>query len=342
MTALVTGGGGFLGRRIVQLLRARGDEVRVLSRRRHVQVEACGASSLEGDIRDADAVQRAISGVDVVFHVAAKLGMWGNRDEFYSVNVEGTRVVLDLARKAGVARFIHTSTPSVVGYAKDVENGGPELTYADVHESLYAASKAEGERLVLAANGTGIATVALRPHLVIGPGDALTLLRLIDKARQRRLMIVGDGRNKVDLTFVDNAAWAHLDAEAALANPSSRCAGRSYFISNGEPVELWSWVNSLLSDLDLPEVRKRIPVGVARGAGAVAETVWKLLSLGGEPPITRFMASALARSHWYDMAPAARDLGYTTRVPMDEARKRIVAWARSLGQPSSMAAPTAG
>jgi 2-alkyl-3-oxoalkanoate reductase len=336
LTVLVTGGGGFLGRRIVQLLRARGDQVRVLSRRRHAEVAALGAASVEGDIRDGGAVRLAMRGVDVVFHVAAKVGTWGNRDDFDAVNVEGTRVVLDAARSAGVARFIHTSTPSVVGYASDVENGGPELTYARVHESPYAASKAEGERLVLAANGSGIATVALRPHLVIGPEDTLTLLRLMDRARKRRLRIVGDGRNKVDLTFVDNAAWAHLDAEAALANASSPCAGRAYFISNGEPVVLWPWINALLRDLDLPEAHKRVSLGVARAAGAIAETLWKVLPLGGEPPITRFMASALARSHWYDVGPATRDLGYVPRFSMDAARRSIVAWAKTTSHSRSM------
>ena len=337
MTVLVTGGGGFLGQRIVQLLRSRGDRVRVLSRRQHPEVEAAGASSVAGDIRDYDAVLQAMCGVDTVFHVAAKVGTWGNPDDFRSVNVEGTRLLLDAARKTGVGRFIYTSTPSVVGYAKDVDNGGPELPYARVHESPYAASKAEGERLVLEANSGGMATVALRPHLVIGPGDAALLPRLIDRARKRRLRIVGNGLNKVDLTFVDNAAWAHLDAEAALATASSPCAGHPYFISNGEPVVLWSWINALLRDLDLPEVRARVPLGLARAAGAVAETLWKRMPLGGEPPITRFVASALARSHWYDMAPAARDLGYRARVPMDEARKIIVAWVKAIRHPRSMA-----
>ena len=340
MNVLVTGGGGFLGRRIVQLLRARGDQVRVLSRRRHPEVEAAGAFSLTGDIRDYDAVRQAMRGVDTVFHVAAKVGTWGNPGDFRSVNVEGTRLLLDAARKTGVGRFIYTSTPSVVGYAKDVDNGGPELPYARIHESPYAASKAEGERLVLEANDGGIATIALRPHLVIGPGDAALLPRLIDRARKRRLRIVGNGLNKVDLTFVDNAAWAHLDAEAALATASSACAGRPYFISNGEPVVLWSWINALLRDLDLPEVRTRVPLGIARGVGVVAEALWKL-PLGGEPPITRFLASALARNHWYDMSPAARDLGYTPRVGMDEARRSIVTWAKKIAHPRSMASATA-
>ncbi len=182
---------------------------------------------------------------------------------------------------------------------------------------------------MLAANGNGIATVVLRPHLVIGPGDTLTLLRLVDRARRGMFRVVGDGRNRVDLTFVDNAAWAHLDAESALRDHPWRCAGRAYFISNAEPVVLWEWMNDLLRDVGVPGAQGRVPLPVARATAIAAESIWTLLNLSSDPPITRFMASALARSHWYDMEPAARDLGYRPRVTMAEARLSILDWLRT-------------
>lgn len=331
MRAVVTGAGGFLGGRIVELLCERGDEVRAVARRRPERAEAAGARAAIADVRDAAALAAAFDGAEVVFHAAARTGLWGPRREFWSVNVEGTRAVLAAARRAGVPRLVHTSTPSVVGYAREVENGGPDLPYAGRHESAYAESKCAAERLVLGAGGDGLATVALRPHLIIGPGDRNLLPRVVEAAARGRLRIVGDGKNRVDLTFVDNAAWAHLDAADRLARPGARCAGRAYFISNGEPVVLWRWLDELLAGLGLPPVTRSVSLRTARLAAAFVEPLWRGLRLAGEPPVTRFLAAALARSHWYDMAPAKRDLGYRARMPMEEATARTVRWLAGAG-----------
>ena len=289
-TVVVTGGGGFLGHRITALLCARGDDVRVLARQRQPELEALGARVIQADVRDAPAVSAALRGANAVIHAAAKTGFWGAGDDFWSVNVTGTRTILEAARACGVRRFVYTSTPSVVGYARDVENGGPDLPYAARHESPYPASKAAAERLVLAANGAGLATVALRPHLLVGPGDRQMMPRVVQRAATGRLRIVGDGRNQVDLTDVENAAWAHLDAHDALVNPDAPGAGRAYFISNGEPVVLWDWLNEVLRALGLPRATRSVPLGAARVAGAAAEALWRLLPFRGEPPVTRFLA----------------------------------------------------
>ena len=328
MRAVVTGGGGFLGRRIVEFLRARGDEVRLLARQRYPAVESLGATGIQADIRDTAAVRAAIERADVVFHVAGKTGYWGSREEFWSINVDGTRSVLQAVQAGGVRRLVYTSTPSVVGYARDVENGRPDLPYAAAHESAYAESKGAAEQLVLAANGAGVATVALRPHLIIGPGDNNLMPPVVRRAARGQLRVIGDGSNRVDLTYVDNAAWAHLDASDALTGQDAICAGRSYFISNGQPVLLWEWLNQLLRDLELPAVTRSLSFRTTRLAGTMTELLWKALRVGREPPITRFLASALARSHWYDMEPASRDLGYRVRVSMEEATRRTVQWLR--------------
>jgi nucleoside-diphosphate-sugar epimerase len=299
-TAVVTGAAGFLGRRITELLCARGEAVRVLVRQPQPDLEALGATPIILDIRDASAVRSALRDADVVFHVAAKTGPWGPAAEFRAVNVSGTRNVLDAARAGGVRRLVFTSTPSVVGYASDVENGGPDLPYAAVHESAYSQSKAEAERLVLAASGTPLRTVAVRPHLVIGPGD-------------RRMMPLVVQR-------------AHLDAADALEVPEAACAGRAYFISNGEPVLLWEWLNRVLAALGVPPVTRSLPFRTARLAAVAVERIWGAFHLAGEPPITAFLAGALARSHWYDLAAARRDLGYHVRVSMEEATRRTLAW----------------
>lgn len=325
MRALVTGGGGFLGRRIVELLLSEDHEVRFLARGRYPEVEALGARGLVADVRSASQLEEAVEGVEVVFHVAGRVGSWGPRAEYLSVNVDGTANLLRAARAAGVRKFVYTSTPSVVGYGEEVE-GIAQAPYAPRHLSVYPESKAAAEQLVLAANGPGLATVSLRPHLIFGPRDNYLLPRVVQQARAGRMVIVGDGSNKVDLTYVDNAAWAHLDAARALSSHQAPCGGRAYFISNGEPVRLWEWLNELLPRLGVPKLSRRLSLRAATRIGAVMEWIWAVLPLGGEPRMTRFLASALARSHWYDMGPAARDLGYRVRVPMQEGTDRTVAW----------------
>jgi nucleoside-diphosphate-sugar epimerase len=329
MKALVTGGGGFLGRRIVELLLEQGLEVRFLARQRYPEVEALGAQGLQVDLRDAARLPAALEGMEAVYHVAGKAGFWGAREEYFSINVEGTRNVLEAARAAGVARLIYTSTPSVIGYDADAK-GISEAPYAASHLSHYPDSKAAAEQLILAANGPGLATVALRPHLIFGPRDNHLLPRVVQNARAGRMVIVGDGTNQVDLTYIDNAAWAHLDAGHALTDHAAACAGKAYFISNAEPVRLWDWLNELLPRVDAPRITRRISFSGATRLGAVMEWAWRTFSIGGEPRMTRFLASALARSHWYDMGPAERDLGYRVRVPMKEATGRTVAWFREL------------
>jgi nucleoside-diphosphate-sugar epimerase len=329
MNALVTGGGGFLGKRIVEMLLEDGHEVRFLARGRYPDVEALGATGFQVDLHDGGALAPVLEGVDTVFHVAAKAGFWGPRSEYFNTNVTGTSNLLSAAKATGVKRFIYTSTPSVLGYDHDVENGGPELPIATRHQSYYPETKAIAETEVRAANAPGFATVALRPHLIFGPGDLQLMPRVVERARQGKLMIVGDGTNKVDLTYIDNAAGAHLDACTALTDHTSACAGKAYFISNDEPVALWPWINTLLGGLDLPPVTRRVPLPLAQALGFTLETAWKWFGFTGEPRMTRFLANGFARAHWYDMGPAKRDFGYQVRVGMEEATRRTVDFLRT-------------
>ena len=335
MKVLVTGGGGFLGRRIVELLLERGHAVRFLARGRYPEVEALGAEGVQADLQEPAAVRAACAGMDAVVHAASLAGFWGPIATYRGINVDGTQNVIDACLAAGVRQLVYTSTPSVIGYAHEVEGLG-EAPYPQRWESPYGATKAEAEQRVLAANGASgphgaLATVALRPHLIIGPRDNHLLPTVVARARQGRLMIVGDGKNRVDLTYVDNAAYAHLDALGALTGPDAPCAGKAYFISNDEPVVLWDWVNEVLPQLGVPALTRRIGFGAAQRLGGVLEWVHLTFGLRGEPRMTPFLAAALARSHWYDMGPAKRDLGYSVRVGMDEATRATVAWMRSAG-----------
>ncbi|MEM7409338.1 MAG: NAD-dependent epimerase/dehydratase family protein [Myxococcota bacterium] len=322
MRALVTGGAGFLGRAISERLVARGDRVRSFSRGAHPELEALGIESVRGDLADIDAVAGAARDRDVVFHVAARVGGWGARAEYRRTNVTGTEHVIEACRRNGVGRLVYTSTPSVAHAGGDIEGADESLPYATHFEAAYPESKAAAERIVLAANDATLATVALRPHLVWGPGDAQLVPRLLERARAGRLRLVGPEDKLVDATYVDNAAEAHLLAADRLA-PGAACAGRAYFIAQGEPAPAREWINAVLDAAGLPPVERRVSARLAWWAGLAAETVYALLRRREEPPITRFAARQLATAHWYDLTAARRDLGYVPSVSTAEGMARL-------------------
>lgn len=324
MNALVTGGGGFLGLEIVRRLRARGDTVTVLARGDYPVLAELGARLIRGDVADAGAVLTAASGADVVFHVAAKAGVWGKRADYERSNVTGTSNVLAACKAHGIARLVYTSSPSVVFDGVD-QLDLSEAPYPARNGNHYADTKARAERLVLAANGPTLATIALRPHLIWGPRDPHLLPRLLARARAGRLRKVGSGANRVSITYVDNGAAAHIQAADALA-PGAPCAGHAYFVNDPTSVALWPWLNDLLGRLGVAPVTRSVPIGVARAAGALAEAVWWLFGLAGDPPMTRFVAAQLGTSHTYDVGPAVRDFGYAPEVGPEEALARTAAW----------------
>lgn len=321
MKALITGGGGFLGGAVVRKLVGRGDAVRSFTRTRYPWLDDLGVEQALGDLSDPAAVAAAAGGCDVVFHVAAKAGVWGRYRDYHAVNVVGTGNVIAACLTAGVGRLVHTSTPSVT-YSGPVEGGNESLPYPKRFDAAYPETKAVAERAVLAANGPDLATVALRPHLIWGPGDPHLVPRVLARARAGKLKRVGTGPVTVDVTYVDNAADAHVLAADRLA-PGSPPAGKAYFITNGEPVDLWAFLNRVLAGAGLPPVVRSVSPWKARLAGRALETVYRAFRLPGEPAMTRFVASQLSTPHWFDISAARRDLGYEPRVSIDEGLKRL-------------------
>jgi len=325
----VTGGTGFLGRKLVERLLAAGRPVTILSRRPAPDLAARGVRFVSAPLDDAAAVAGACAGAETVFHLAAQVGVWGRYEDFFAANVTGTRAVLAGCREHGVARLVHTSTPSVVYNGRDLSGVDESAPLTTECPSPYPLTKAMAEKEVLEANSATLRTVALRPHLIWGPGDPHLVPRILARARAGRLKIVGTGRNRVDLVHVENAVDAHLLAEAALALPASPAAGRAYFITNGEPVVLWDWVNELLRALGEPPITRRVSLGVAAAIGGVCEAVWRLGRIAGEPPMTRFIAAELAKDHWFDISAARRDLGYAPRISMAAGMAELVAILRT-------------
>lgn len=323
MKALVTGGGGFLGRYVVQKLCKRGAEVVILSRSPQPAIEAQGVKVYQGEIENFNSVKDACQGCDVVFHIAAKAGIWGSWKSFFQPNVIGTRNVINACKEQGITRLIYTSTPSVVFNGNSIEGADESLPYGCNWLSHYAHTKAIAEAEILATNNDdGLRTIALRPHLIWGIGDPHLIPRVIARARARKLRIIGNGRNRVDITHVDNAADAHLLAFDALENENT--GGRSYFISQDQPVVLWEWINELLTRLNIRPVQKKISLNKAYVLGMGFEGIYKLTGLSSDPPMTRFLAVELAKNHFFNIDAARRDLGYEPAINIETGLNQLV------------------
>lgn len=322
---LVTGGGGFVGQAIVRKLLAEEVEAVVVGRHRYPEVEGLGVEVKVGDVRDGQFLARAARGCDAVFHVAAKAGVWGRRQDYFSINLTGAEQVVAACRANSIGILVYTSTPSVVFASQDLAGVDERTPYARRFLCHYAHSKALAEQMVLQANSAELKTVALRPHLVWGPGDTNLIPRLVERGKKGLLKQVGNGQNLVDIAYIDNVADAHWLAAVNLAT-SATAAGKAYFISQGRPVNLWDWINGLFAELGIPTVKKQVSFGTAYVAGALLEGIYRILAQRTEPLMTRFLAQQLAKSHWFSIAAARRDLGYEPKVTTEEGMKRLVAW----------------
>jgi nucleoside-diphosphate-sugar epimerase len=319
---LVTGGGGFLGQAICRQLVARGHSVRSMNRQRYPALDAIGVEQRSADVASLDLVIEAAAGVDAIIHSAGRVGAWGRVEDYYETNVRGTDNVLAACELNEIDKLVLTSSPSVVHNGADLEGVDESVPYATHFSSAYAQTKALAEQRVLAANSAQLATVALRPHFIWGPGDPNLLPRILGRARRGQLRLIGDVAKKIDTVFVDNAAEAHVLAveKVALGSP---IAGKVYFISQGEPITHEALVSSWLKADGFPPETRHVPVGLARFLGAALETIYQTLGISSEPPLTRFLVEQMSTSHWFNIDAARRDLGYAPRVSMAEGLARL-------------------
>lgn len=326
MRVLVTGGSSMIGIALARALAARGDEVRCYQRR---TVEPLtGEPSIDqvlGDVRDADAVARAAGGCDGIVHLAAKVGVLGEWEEYRSVNVDGTGNVLSAARAAGASRLVHVSSPSVAHGGEPIVGGSAGEPVLGRRRAWYPESKAIAEQRALGESDRDLGVVAVRPHLVWGPGDAQLVGRIVARARDGRLALVGGGQALVDTTHVDNAVTALIAAFDSVS-PGARCSGRAYVIANGEPRPIRELVEGICRAAGVPFEPSDVPLAAAARIGAVVERLWPYLGRGDEPPLTRFVAEQLGTAHWFDPRPARDDLGWAPTVTIDEGLVRLAAW----------------
>jgi nucleoside-diphosphate-sugar epimerase len=324
---IITGGGGFVGKALGAKLRAQGHEVLSLARGSYPELAQLGIKTAKVDIASpVEEWQKLFVGYDGVFHTAAKVDMWGPYEDFFKTNVIGTRNIIEACKRAGIRNLVFTSSPSVIHDGNDLEGINEQYPYPKHFDAAYPKTKAIAEQEVCAANdGVTLRTVTLRPHLIWGPGDTNLIPTILERAKAGRLTQIGDGSNKVDLTYIDDCVAAHIAAMRALEQDSTEAFGKAYFISQGEPVPMWGWINELLAKHNLPPVKRSIPKTLALWLAYILEGVAKALNVIGvryKPLLTRFLVSEMSTHHYFSIAAAKRDLGYQPSCTISQAMEQ--------------------
>jgi len=321
---LVTGARSMLGSALATALDARGDEVTLLQR------NSAGLAMQEvlGDVTDSQVVTQACAGKDAVVHLAAKVSVVGEWSEFERVNVFGTQQLIAAARSAGVSRFVHVSSPSVAHAGEPLVGVGAKQADPDQAQGHYARSKAMAELLALRAGAPGFDVVAVRPHLVWGPGDTQLVGRIVQRANDGRLVLIDGGTALIDSTYVDNA----VDALIAALDRTPDVSGESFVVSNGEPRTVAELLTRICQAVGAPVPTRSVPASVATIAGRAVEGAWSRLGRQDEPPMTRFLAEQLSTAHWFDQRHTRGALRWTPTVSLAEGFQRLANSPHSPGQ----------
>lgn len=337
MKVLVTGASGFLGGHLVDGALRAGHQVRALVRRTSDLSRLRTVPGLElvhGDLGDAESLRRAVEGVDVVHHSAARVVDFGSRARFTAENVTGTALLMAAARAAGSGRFVFVSSPSALMGPDDGDRLGIDEStpYPDRWLNLYSETKAAAEQLVLAGDEPGFTTVALRPRGIWGPRDHSGFLpKLLERMLAGRLPDLSAGKPVlVSLCHCDNAVAAALLAAEA---PAERVGGRAYFVADREQTDLWAFLARVAALFDGTPPTRRLSPAVRDALVAAVELLWRVPALADrrEPPLSRYSVALLTRSATYSTAAAERDFGYLPVTDQEAGLRGLRDWVESIG-----------
>lgn len=323
MKALVTGATGFLGGALTRRLKSMKWDVTALGRNaiKLDELEAIGVKAEQVDLKDKSGLMETFKDQEVIFHCAAFPSPWGSYEKFYQANVIGTRNVVEACKANKVKRLVYVSTPSLYfdyGSRMNVKETDP----LPEPVSNYSATKILAEEEVDKAFANGLATITIRPRGIFGPMDTVISPRLIPRLRSGRLPIVGDGKNVVDLTYIENV----VDALLLCAESSTNTLGKKYNISNGEPIELWTWLEKICQELGFPNPKIKISAPVAYVIATALEGLYTLIPTQPEPPLTRMAVNMISNSTTLDLSAAKNELGYQPKISMDEGFELFMKW----------------
>ena len=316
---LVTGATGFLGKYVIEELSQQGYQVRAFGRNCKVgqSLENSLVSFFQGDLTKPEDLMKACQGMDMVVHAGALSTVWGSWQDFYQANVLGTQYVLEACREAGVQRLVYVSSPSIYAAPKDQfaikESDAPQENKLN----NYICSKLASEKLF--KDYPDVPSIILRPRGLFGIGDTSILPRVLKLSQKIGIPLMGDGRQLMDMTCVENVALA-----IRLALETPQASGQVYNITNGEPREFRSLIEETLRGLGYPIKYRKIPAPLLSAIASTLEFIYKILHLKGEPALTRYTYYLLRYSQTLDISKAERDLGYCPKISISEGIEQYV------------------
>lgn len=346
---VVTGGTGFVGLRVVEMLVERGAE-------QVVALDIVGVDDLpqevkkfiwknpkikyiQGDITKVADIERAFAGADCVWHIAAIVGPFHPTPVYHKVNVEGTKNVVEVCKKLKIAKIIMASTPSTRMNGSDIDglNESQLPTFEQMQGKflqVYAETKFIGEKYLLDACSEDLSTVAIAPHQVYGPRDNLFLPNFLEVAAVGRLRIfskraTGYGLNKVCFTHVDNYAHGLIIAERALTK-TSKCRGKFYIITDAEThpnpkgfAYLWEELDRMTVDLGFQSLKAKFKIPY----WFIMPLAWMISFFSkGKSKLSPFTVTTLTMHRWFNTDAAKEDLGYTPLIGFREGWEDTTRW----------------
>ena len=321
MKNLVTGASGFTGRALVRKLLERGESVKALVREtsNYADIEKEGAEIIIGNVKEKASVGKAVSGVDRVYHIAALFREAGFPDEeYYAVNLEGTRNLLDASVAAGVRRFVHCSTIGVCG---DIKNPPADETMAYNPGDIYQVTKMEGEKLALSYARKGKLKVAVaRPASIYGPGD-LRLLKMFKMINKGRFVILGSGKPFFHVVYIDDLVEGFI-----LCAENDKSIGEVFIIAGNEYVELNELFTIIAEKLGVKPPKLHLPAWPFQWLGVLMEKTF--IPLGLEPPIYRRRVDFFTKSRSFKIEKAKSILGYQPKVGLRRGIEKSIEWYR--------------
>lgn len=325
---LVTGGTGLLGSHIIEKLLQAGEPVRALVRPSSDTqlLDEWRVEKACGDITDPESLAVAMKGVKTVYHAAAQVGDWGKWERFVRVSIDGTQNMLDAARDAGVERFLHVSSISAYGHpdGKGLVLDESAPLGVDLYKwSYYSRAKVEAEKLAWAAHQRGdVPVTVVKPSWLYGPRDRASMPRLIRAIRRGKGKLLGDGSNKMNLTYAGNEAEGCI-----LAATNPRAVGESYNLSCDGDITQAEYFNAIAKYIGAKPVTRKVPYRVAYSAAFLMELFGHMFGKKKPPLVTRYSVWLIGRQCFFSPDKARKYLGWQPTVGYEEGIQKAIQWA---------------
>lgn len=321
---VVTGGTGFLGKRLSEKLSEIGYDVTALGRndRVGIELEKNGIRYERVDLADKKKLNEIFRNVDIVFHCAAKSSLWGKYEEFYAANVIGTDNVIDAVKSNKVSRMVYVSSPTIYYDNEDFNDFNKVEKKPKKFINYYAETKWLAQEAVDRSYIEGLNTISIIPRGIFGPGDTSIFPRLLKINERVGIPLIKNGEHIIELTYIDNV----VDALILCIETKESNFGKKYFITNNERFVFKELIKAAFKEVNVkPKFKKKNYIAL-KVVATIIESFYKLFGIWKEPPITKYSVEILYRNQMFDITNSVNELGYKPKISVEDGIKLFGEW----------------